>query len=40
MNDLKIILKRKIMKVYSYCQSFEFTNDVKVYERKGIGVDE
>ena len=40
MNDLKIILKRKIMKVYSCCQSIKFTNYVKACERKGIGVDE
>ena len=39
MNDLRINLKRNIMKMYSFCQSFKLTNYLKACEREGMGID-
>ena len=40
MNDLTIILKRNIMKMYSYCLSFKWTNYLKACEGEGMGIDD
>ena len=40
MNDLRIILKRNIMKMYLYCLSFKWTNYLKAGEREGMGIDD
>ena len=40
LNDLTIILKRHIMKMYSYCLSFKWTNYLKACEREGMGIDD